>query len=169
MCSNCFGDRTALAGKLCRLKLHCQHKVVCTTVVSLRHCAASPSVQCFQCVLLCLVQEANAALGMNGMNVAGQNIKVEMAKIAREATPQGASNPYMALQMQQLHQYQLSALQSQSLAAQVANLRALQKSNPAAVMAPGIFFLTELSSICRALVCSHILLRLQIFGQIKLL
>ena len=72
------------------------------------------------------------------MNVAGQHIKVEMAKIAREATPQGASNPYMALQMQQLHQYQLSALQSQSLAAQVANLRALQKSNPAAVLAPGI-------------------------------
>lgn len=92
---------------------------------------------------MCVVQEANAALGMNGMNVAGQNIKVEMAKIAREATPQGASNPYMALQMQQLHQYQLSALQSQSLAAQVANLRALQKSNPAAVMAPGTFiFLT---------------------------
>ena len=92
------------------------------------------------------MQEANAALGMNGMNVAGQNIKVEMAKIAREATPQGASNPYMALQMQQLHQYQLSALQSQSLAAQVANLRALQKSNPAAVMAPGNFILTNWSS-----------------------
>lgn len=112
--------------------------------VDSRHWTAFPVAQCFQCVLLCLVQEANAALGMNGMNVAGQNIKVEMAKIAREATPQGASNPYMALQMQQLHQYQLSALQSQSLAAQVANLRALQKSNPAAVMAPGIIILTDL-------------------------
>ena len=74
---------------------------------------------------------------MNNMNVAAQQIKVEMAKTAREATPQGASNPYMALQMQQLHQYQLSALQSQSLAAQVANLRMLQKNNPSAVQAPG--------------------------------
>ncbi|KAK9862675.1 hypothetical protein WJX84_011433 [Apatococcus fuscideae] len=131
-------SRTLLVGNVSHQINSDQLKQLFGFCGSVRSCRLSGTNQHFALVEYGSSGEANAALGMNGMNVAGQQIKVEMAKIAREATPQGASNPYMALQMQQLHQYQLSALQSQSLAAQVANLRALQKSNPAAVLAPGV-------------------------------
>ncbi|DBA76262.1 TPA: hypothetical protein ACH3X1_009980 [Trebouxia sp. C0004] len=74
--------------------------------------------------------EANAAMGLNGQMLGDRALKVENAKSARETTPQGATNPYTAIQLQQMQQLQLAQMQSSTLAAQVAQLRALAKTNP---------------------------------------
>ena len=57
---------------------------------------------------MCLLpQEATSAQAMNNMSVMGSLIKVEGAKSAYMASPQGAPDPYQALQAQQLAQMQL--------------------------------------------------------------
>lgn len=66
-----------------------------------------------------LLQEANAAMGLNGQMLGDRALKVENAKSARETTPQGATNPYTAIQLQQMQQLQLAQMQSSTLAAQV--------------------------------------------------
>ena len=66
-----------------------------------------------------LLQEANAAMGLNGQMLGDRALKVESAKSARESTPQGAANPYTAIQLQQMQQLQLAQMQSSTLAAQV--------------------------------------------------
>lgn len=68
---------------------------------------------------LTLLQEANAAMGLNGQMLGDRALKVENAKSARETTPQGATNPYTAIQLQQMQQLQLAQMQSSTLAAQV--------------------------------------------------
>ena len=68
---------------------------------------------------LVLLQEANAAMGLNGQMLGDRALKVENAKSARETTPQGATNPYTAIQLQQMQQLQLAQMQSSTLAAQV--------------------------------------------------
>ncbi len=70
-------------------------------------------------VSLGLWQEANAAMGLNGQMLGDRALKVENAKSARETTPQGATNPYTAIQLQQMQQLQLAQMQSSTLAAQV--------------------------------------------------
>ena len=70
-------------------------------------------------VSLVLWQEANAAMGLNGQMLGDRALKVENAKSARETTPQGATNPYTAIQLQQMQQLQLAQMQSSTLAAQV--------------------------------------------------
>ena len=70
-------------------------------------------------VLKFLLQEANAAMGLNGQMLGDRALKVENAKSARETTPQGATNPYSAMQLQQMQQLQLAQMQSSTLAAQV--------------------------------------------------
>ena len=64
-------------------------------------------------------QEANAAMGLHGQMLGDRALKVENAKSARETTPQGASNPYTAIQLQQMQQLQMAQMQSSTLAAQV--------------------------------------------------
>ena len=59
-------------------------------------------------------------MGLNGQTLGDRALKVENAKSARETTPQGAANPYTAMQLQQMQQLQLQQMQSSSLAAQVA-------------------------------------------------
>lgn len=66
-----------------------------------------------------LVQEAGAAMGLNGQQLGDRALKVENAKSARETTPQGAANPYTAMQLQQMQQLQMQQMASSSLAAQV--------------------------------------------------
>ena len=70
-------------------------------------------------VSVLLRQEANAAMGLNGQMLGDRALKVENAKSARETTPQGATNPYTAIQLQQMQQLQLAQMQSSTLAAQV--------------------------------------------------
>lgn len=70
-------------------------------------------------LLLVPIQEANAAMGLNGQMLGDRALKVENAKSARETTPQGATNPYTAIQLQQMQQLQLAQMQSSTLAAQV--------------------------------------------------
>ena len=65
------------------------------------------------------LQEANAAMGLNGQMLGDRALKVENAKSARKDTPQGAANPYTAIQLQQMQQLQLAQMQSSTLAAQV--------------------------------------------------
>ena len=69
-----------------------------------------------------MLQEAGAAMGLNGQTLGDRALKVENAKSARETTPQGAANPYTAMQLQQMQQLQLQQMQSSSLAAQVRSL-----------------------------------------------
>lgn len=52
-------------------------------------------------------QEARSALAMNNMSVMGSIIKVELAASARKASPQGAPDPFAAMQAHQLAQLQL--------------------------------------------------------------
>ncbi|KAK9828863.1 hypothetical protein WJX72_002451 [[Myrmecia] bisecta] len=78
--------------------------------------------------------EATAALPMNNMMVADRALKVEAAKVARDATPQGAANPFTAMQVQQLQQYQIAQMSTSSLTAQVAQLRAMARINPGSVV-----------------------------------
>ena len=66
-----------------------------------------------------LIQEAGAAMGLNGQQLGDRALKVENAKSARETTPQGAANPYTAMQLQQMQQLQMQQMASSSLAAQV--------------------------------------------------
>ncbi len=72
---------------------------------------------------------------MNNMNVVDRQIKVETAKVAKNAKTD-ASNPYAALHMQQMVQIQMAQLHSTSLAAQVAAMRAQAKTSGATVV-PG--------------------------------
>lgn len=58
-------------------------------------------------------------MGLNGQMLGDRALKVENAKSAREGTPQGATNPYTAMQLQQMQQLQLAQMQSSTLAAQV--------------------------------------------------
>lgn len=58
-------------------------------------------------------------MGLNGQMLGDRALKVENAKSARETTPQGATNPYTAMQLQQMQQLQLAQMQSSTLAAQV--------------------------------------------------
>lgn len=58
-------------------------------------------------------------MGLNGQMLGDRALKVENAKSARETTPQGATNPYTAIQLQQMQQLQLAQMQSSTLAAQV--------------------------------------------------
>ena len=58
-------------------------------------------------------------MGLNGQKLGDRALKVENAKSARETTPQGATNPYTAIQLQQMQQLQLAQMQSSTLAAQV--------------------------------------------------
>jgi hypothetical protein len=80
-------------------------------------------------------QEAGSAVGMNNMNVVDRQIKVETAKVAKNAKTD-ASNPFAALHMQQMVQIQMAQLHSTSLAAQVAAMRAQAKTTGATVV-PG--------------------------------
>lgn len=53
------------------------------------------------------LQEARAALAMNNMSVMGSTIKVELVGSARKASPQGAPDPFAAMQAHRLAQLQL--------------------------------------------------------------
>ena len=74
---------------------------------------------CTELIRHTLSQEANAAMGLNGQMLGDRALKVENAKSARESTPQGVTNPYTAIQLQQMQQLQLAQMQSSTLAAQV--------------------------------------------------
>ena len=81
-----------------------------------------------------VLQEANAAMGLNGQMLGDRALKVENAKSARETTPQGATNPYTAIQLQQMQQLQLAQMQSSTLAAQV-GLQCFMQTLPLAAQA----------------------------------
>ena len=84
------------------------------------------------------LQEAGSALGMNNMQVADRTIKVEPAKLACEATPQSTSDPFAALHAHRVAQLQLVQMQQEQLTAQVAQMRALAKTNPGLIPTSGI-------------------------------
>lgn len=85
-----------------------------------------------------MLQEAAAASAMNGMQVIDRAIAVEQAAVAEKAKEKGSANPYAAIQAAQVQQVMLAQIQQQQLAAQVAAMRVQAKTNPGAVITPGI-------------------------------
>lgn len=73
---------------------------------------------------------------MNNMNLVDRNIKVESTRVAKAGAADSSVNPFAALQMQQMVQIQMAQLHSQSLAAQVAAMRAQAKTSGAPIV-PG--------------------------------
>lgn len=96
-----------------------------------------------------MLQEAGAAMGLNGQTLGDRALKVENAKSARETTPQGAANPYTAMQLQQMQQLQMQQMQSASLAAQVCS-----PGHPSAVVIAAHVRNAAASLVCIAFVCA---------------
>lgn len=70
------------------------------------------------------------------MNLVDRQIKVEPTRVAKAGAPDSNVNPFAAIQMQQMVQIQMAQLHSQSLAAQVAAMRAQAKTTGAPIV-PG--------------------------------
>ncbi|KAK9816600.1 hypothetical protein WJX72_002598 [[Myrmecia] bisecta] len=94
---------------------------------------AATQLTMFSDIVDSILEEVTARLPTNNMMEADRALMVEAAKVARVSTPQGTANPFTAMQVQQLQQYQIAQMSTPSLTAQAAQLHSMARINPGSV------------------------------------